>query len=263
MAAEEEFDPYGDARMTVIEHLHELRRRVVWAAAGIVLAFIVSWTFVEDIFNFLMMPLQLAAQEEALAQMHHKDLAEPFFVLLKTAMFSAVFFSTPWLLLQAWTFVAPALYPKEKKYAIPFTILATGFFVLGASFCFFVVLPFGYEFLLSFSLDVSQPELMMNEYLGLTTRLVLAFGAVFEMPVVAMLLSAIGILTHRHLLKFWRYSVVLSFVIAAMLTPPDILTQTLMAVPLIVLYFVSVGVAWFFTTRREKRLAAELAEMGE
>lgn len=261
LEGEETIDPLAEARMSVFEHLAELRRRVGWATLGVFVMFIFAWTWVEPLFEFLLQPLRLATDDATLAQMHHRDLAEPFFVLLKTAMFSSVFFGAPWIMLQMWLFIAPALYDNEKKLALPFTFMATLFFYSGAAFCFYVVMPLGYEFLLQFSMDVSQPELMMNEYLGLTTKFVLAFGFIFEMPVVAMFLSGIGVLTHRHLLKYWRYSIVVAFIIGAILTPPDPVTQTLMAVPLVVLYFISVGVAWIFTTQREKRVAAEEAAL--
>lgn len=260
MTEEVPLDLQAEARMTVLEHLAELRRRVMWALVGLVVGFCISWAWVEPIFDYLLEPLRSATADQTLSEMHHKDLAEPFFVLLKTAIFSAIFLGAPWLLLQVWLFIAPALYDNEKKLGIPFAILAAIFFYAGASFCFFLVMPYGYRFLLDFSLEVSQPELMMNEYLALTTKLILGFGFIFEMPVFSMFLSGIGVLTHRHLLKFWRYSVVIAFIIAAMLTPPDVVTQTMMAVPLVFLYFVSVGVAWFFTTRREKAAAAALAE---
>jgi sec-independent protein translocase protein TatC len=252
-------DPYAEARMTVLEHLSELRRRVTYALIACVIGFAISWIFVEVIFDWLMIPLQKASADAQLAEMHHKDLAEPFFVLLKTAIFAGVFLAAPAILYQIWAFIAPGLYDHEKKMAVPFIVLATLFFVGGASFCFFLVMPYGYEFLLDFSSPVSKPELMMNEYLALTTKLLLGFGFIFEMPVFSMFLSGIGVLTHRHLLKFWRYSVVIAFIIAAMLTPPDVVTQTMMAGPLVFLYFVSVGVAWFFTTRREKREAEQAA----
>lgn len=247
--------------MTVFEHLAELRRRVGWALFGVVVGFCISWAWVEPIFDYLLEPLRTATSDATLSEMHHKDLAEPFFVLLKTAIFSGVFLAAPWILLQIWLFVAPALYDKEKKVAFPFTILAALFFYGGASFCFYLVMPYGYEFLLNFSLEVSKPELMMNEYLGLTTKLILGFGFIFEMPVFSMFLSAMGVLTHRHLLKFWRYAIVISFILAAMLTPPDVVTQTMMAVPLVFLYFVSVLVAWFFTARREKAAALEASAL--
>ena len=263
LETDEAVDPMDEARMSVIEHLTELRRRVGWALGGVFVVFCLSYTVIDPVFEFLLTPLQAATHDASLAQMHHKDLAEPFFVLLKTAIFSGVFFGAPWILLQIWLFVAPALYSHEKKHAIGFTLMATLFFYLGASFCFFIVMPYGFEFLLSIGDEISEPQLMMNEYLAITTKLILAFGFVFEMPVIAMFLSAIGLLTHRHMLKFWRYSVVLAFVLAAVLTPPDVATQTMMAIPLVVLYFISIGVAWFFTTRREAREAAELAAMGE
>ncbi len=255
-------DPLAEARMTVFEHLAELRRRVGWTLVGLVFTFGVSWIVVEPIFEYLLEPLRAATADQSLAQMHHKDLAEPFFVLLKTAIFSAVFLGAPWILLQIWLFVAPALYDSEKKLAFPFTLIAALFFYGGAAFCFYLVMPYGYKFLLDFSLEVSKPELMMNEYLALTTKLILGFGFIFEMPVFSMFLSSIGVLTHHHLIKFWRYAIVLAFIIAAMLTPPDVVTQTMMAVPLVFLYGVSVIVAWGFTTQREKRAAAELAAEG-
>lgn len=259
MTEEAELDPQVEARMTVLEHLRELRKRLMWTLFGLIVTFAISWAWIEPVFDYLLEPLRSATEDQTLSQMHHKDLAEPFFVLLKTAIFSAVFLGAPWILLQIWLFIAPALYDNEKKLALPFTFLAGIFFYLGTSFCFFLVMPYGYKFLLEFSAGVSQPELMMNEYLALTTKLILGFGFIFEMPVFSMFLSGIGVLTHHHLLKFWRYSVVIAFIISAMLTPPDVVTQTMMAVPLVFLYFVSVLVAWFFTTRREKAAALALA----
>jgi sec-independent protein translocase protein TatC len=178
-------------------------------------------------------------------------------VLLKTALFGGVFLSVPFILYQMWLFIGPGLYDHEKKAVIPFVMLSYVFFLMGAAFSFWVVLPKGYEFLLTFSLPISQPELMMSEYLAITTKLVIGFGVIFQLPVVIMFLSSIGIVTHRHLLKFWRYAVVISFIVAAILTPPDVVTQVLMAVPLSILYFLSIGVAWYFTTKRERRAALE------
>lgn len=252
-----EQDPYHDARMSVLEHLAELRTRVIKALIAFCVGFAIAWTWVEHLFAWLQRPLQLAAPEAALAQMHHKDLSEPFFVLLKTALFGGLFISVPVILYQIWQFIAPGLYDHEKKAVMPFVALSYLFFLGGSSFCFWVVLPQGYEFLLNFSADISQPELMMSEYLAITTKLIIGFGVIFQLPVVAMFLSRLGILTHRHLLKFWRYAVVLSFIVAAILTPPDVVTQVLMAIPLCILYFLSIGVAWYFTTQREKRAALE------
>lgn len=257
MVGEPQLDPYAEARMTVLEHLSELRSRVVKCLIAVAIGFGIAWIFVEPLFNILLMPLQAAAPElgAELVDMHHKDIAEPFFVLLKTAIFAGVFMSAPVILYQIWAFIAPGLYPEEQSMAIPFVILSTLFFVGGASFCFFMVMPLGFEFLLKFSLAVSTPELMMNEYLSLATKLLLGFGFVFEMPVFAMFLARIGVITHVHLLNGWRYAMVGAFIIAAMLTPPDVITQVMMAVPLVILYFVSVAVAYYFTKQREKKAA--------
>lgn len=249
-----------DARMTVLEHLRELRQRIIYAFIAFGIAAAASWFWAEPLFGYLLLPLKEAAPDIEMAQMHHMDLAEPFFVLLKTSLFSGAFLSAPIILYQIYAFIAPGLYDHEKKAALPFLFLATIFFTAGASFCFFLVMPLGYEFLLKFSAGVSSPELRINEYLALTSKLLLGFGAIFELPVFAMFLARIGVITHRTLLRYWRYAIVLSFVIAAMLTPPDIVTQSMMAGPLIILYFVSIGVAWYFTTRREKRQAKEAAD---
>lgn len=244
-----------EAQMSFLDHLAELRRRIVYGLIAIAIGFGICWFWITDIFLWLLLPLQIAAPEMDLAQMHHKDLAEPFFTLLKLGIVGGIFVGSPVLLFNIWKFIAPGLYPNEKKFVAPFVVMATFFFFLGASFCYFIVIPFGYRFLLDFSLQVSQPTLMMSEYMSLTLKLLLGFGIVFEMPVVSMFLSGVGIITHRTLLKHWRVAVVLSFIVAAMLTPPDVVTQAMMAGPLIVLYAISVAIAFFFTKRRERQLA--------
>lgn len=257
MGAEPQVDPYAEARMSVLDHLAELRTCVIRSFFALTIGFAISWIWVESIFDFLLLPLRDAATEIDFAQMHHKDLAEPFFVLLKTAFFSGFFVALPVIVYQVWSFISPGLYNHEKRAALPFIFISTVLFLIGSAFCFYLVMPLGYEFLLDFSADISEPELMMNEYLAITTKLIIGFGIVFQMPVFAMFFSSIGVLTHRHLLKFWRYAIVLSFVVAAFFTPPDVITQSLMAGPIILLYFISIGVAWYFTTRRERRAAKD------
>lgn len=259
MDVSEQVDPYADARMTVLDHLKELRLRVIRSLIAVAVGFAVSWTWVESLFDLLLEPLRRAAPHVELAEMHHKDLAEPFFVLLKTAIFSGIFISVPFILYQLWLFIAPGLFDSEKKAALPLVVFSTFFFVLGSAFCYFVVMPEGYGFLLRFSDSVSTPQLMMTEYLAITTKLLLGFGLVFQLPVFSMFFAQVGVLTHHHLIKFWRYSIVVAFVVAAMLTPPDVVTQLLMAGPLCILYFISIGVAWYFTRQRERRLAKEEA----
>lgn len=246
-----------DVRMSFLSHLGELRRRVVFSLAGVLVAFLICWAFKYTLFDFLQQPLILAAPEMQDAQLHQKDLAEVFFTLLKTCLLAAVFVASPIILYNIWKFVAPGLYPNEKRAAIPFMTLGTLFFFLGASFCYYLVIPLGYGFLYEFSAPVADPTLMIDEYFALTTKLLLAFGLVFELPVATLFLSGVGLLTHRTLIKQWRIAVVIAFILAAMLTPPDVITQVMLAGPMLVLYLISVVIAYVLTTRREKRLKAE------
>lgn len=243
----------ADVRMSFLEHLGELRRRVVFSLIAVVIAFGICWLFVFDIFEFLKQPLVIAAPEAHQANLHQLDLAEVFFTLLKTAILAAVFVASPAVLYQIWKFVAPGLYPNEKRAVIPFILMGTVFFFLGAAFCYYIVIPLGYGFLFEFSADIADPVLTIEHYFSLTIKLLLAFGIVFELPVATYFLSAVGIVTHHTLIKQWRIAVVVAFVLAAMLTPPDVLTQALLAGPMILLYGFSIGIAWFQTRRRERK----------
>lgn len=245
--------------MSLFEHLGELRKRLIYCVIAVVIGSIVSWTWRNELFLFILEPLNQAAPTAEMAKVHYKELTEPFFVLLKTAVTGGIFLGLPVILWQIWGFVAPGLYKHERRVAVPFVFVATLFFLFGSGFCYFFVMPVGFAFLFKFSDPVSTPTIMMQEHYGFALKLLLAFGAVFEMPVIAMFLSAIGVITHRTLIKYWRYSVIGSFVFAALLTPPDVGTQLAMAVPLVFLYGLSIIVAWFFTASREKkqRIAAE------
>lgn len=263
---EQRQEALDEARMSIIEHLGELRTRLIRVIIAVFIGVIVCWFFVGEIFDFLLQPLQLAVPEGRIdtGNIHHKDLAEPFFAMLKTAVLAGIFATTPFSLYQLWKFISPALYKHEKRVAIPFVVMGTAFFFGGAAFCYYVVLPFGYNFLLIFGLEIaSEPQLMIAEYLTLTTKLLLVFGVVFEMPVIAMFLSALGVIDHNTLLRHWRAAIIGSFVLGAFLTPADPMTQMLLAGPLTILYFLSVGVAWIFATRRAKRDAAKMEEIEE
>lgn len=249
-----------EVRMSFLSHLAELRRRVIYSLIAVVIAFAVCWTFRIEIFEFLKEPLVIAAPEAGLADLHQRDLAEVFFTLLKSSLLASVFLASPVILFQIWRFIAPGLYPNEKKAVLPFMTLGTFFFFLGAAFCYYLVIPLGYSFLYEFSADLAEPTLMIQEYFALTTKLLLAFGIVFELPVATLFLSGVGIITHRVLIKQWRVAVVAAFILAAMLTPPDIITQVMLAGPMIVLYGLSILIAYSQTTRRERRAALEAAE---
>ncbi len=255
-----------EARMSIMEHLAELRTRLIYSIIAIFVGVIVCWFFVDQIFGFLLQPLQDAVPDGKLelANIHHKDLAEPIFAMLKTALIGGIFGTSPFLMFQLWKFISPGLYKHEKRMAIPFVLLGTIFFFGGAAFCYYLVMPMGYNFLLTFGLEVSsEPQLMMSEYLTLTTKLLLVFGLVFELPVVSMFLSALGVIDHNTLLRHWRGAVIGSFVAGAFLTPADPMTQLLLAVPLTVLYFISVGVAWVFARRRAEKNEEVMEQLEE
>ena len=244
-------DSLDEARMGILEHIAELRTRVVYSIIWLAIGFVVAWFWHDFLFQILLVPLEEGAPRAQAAQMHHKDLAEPIFVFLKVSFLAGAFIAAPGILYNIWKFIAPGLYDSEKKLAVPFVLLGTLFFFAGASFCYFIVLPFGYNFLLDFSASVSEPQLMMAEYFAITTKLLLGFGVIFELPVFSMFLTLIGVITHKTLLRFWRYAIVIAFLMAALFTPPDIVTQAMMAGPLIVLYGLSVLVAWIFSSTDE------------
>lgn len=266
MSAEEplsrsEVEGLDDLRMGFLEHLGELRRRVIYSLIAVFAAFLVAWAFKFEIFEFLKAPLVLAASNPEMATLHQQDMVEVFFTLLKASLLVAFFAASPVVFYHIWKFIAPGLYPNEKRAALPFIVLGSFFFFLGASFCYYLVIPLGYEFLFDFSEQAAEPVLMIERYFALTTKLLLAFGVVFELPVVTMFLSAVGLITHRELIKQWRIAVVVAFVIAAMLTPPDVITQVMLAGPMLVLYLLSIGIAYVLTRRREKREAAKLEKI--
>lgn len=246
-------DPIEESRASLVEHLTELRKRLVISLIAVGVGFGISWTWVNEIFLLLVRPLSLAAPDNPeVAEIHFRGLADPFFVLLKTAGFSGVVLAVPVILWQIWQFIAPGLYANERRVALPFVFVGTLFFLLGGTFCYFIILPFGYGALLRFGQEVATPELMMQEYLGLTTKLLLAFGIIFEMPLVTTMLARLGIVTHTMMLQVWRYALVACFIIGAMLTPPDVISQLLLAGPMMVLYFISVGCAYVFGKKPEE-----------
>jgi sec-independent protein translocase protein TatC len=245
-------DEMRDGEMSLMEHLADLRIRIIYSAAWFLVGCIIAWNFRETLFLFMKAPLELGADSADAATIHHKDLAEPFFVFLKITGVAGTFLALPGILYNVWKFIAPGLYKDEKRLAIPFVIMATGFFVGGAAFCYYMVLPFGYNVLLEFAAGVSSPQLMMQEYFQITSKLLLGFGLIFELPVFSMFFSALGVITHRTLLQYWRFAMVGAFLMAAIFTPPDILTQLMMAGPLVILYGLSIAIAWFFTRRNAR-----------
>jgi sec-independent protein translocase protein TatC len=236
--------PESDARMPLTAHLEELRWRIVRALVAVGLAFAVCWWFAEGLFGVLIRPLAALRPEEGLVI--GTGLTEAFFTKLKVSFIAAVFVASPVLFFQAWRFVAPGLYESEKRLAIPFAAAASAFFVLGAVFCYALVFPVAFRFFLQEYASIGVgPAIRISEYLSFAARMLLAFGLTFELPVVTFFLARLGLVTHRHLLRWGRYAVLAIFVLAAVLTPgPDVASQLLMAIPLLVLYGVSILIAF-------------------
>ncbi len=236
-----------DAKMPLTAHLEELRRRLIYALLAIGAAFILVYNFSDVLFAFLTRPL-LALQAAGPVELIGTGVTEAFFTKLKVSFIAALFVASPVIFYQGWMFVAPGLYDDEKRYARPFVVFATLFFILGAGFCYRIVLPVGYRFFLEeFATIGVSPSIRISEYLSFTSRMLLAFGATFELPVVTFFLARMGVVTHQTMIRYLRYAILFIFILAAVLTPgPDIASQMLMAGPLLILYALSIGVAYFF-----------------
>ena len=223
-------------------HLVELRKRLIICAFVLVLFFAICFGFWEEILQFMTAPLKdaLPKQGNAIITTH---VAEAFLTYMKVAFFAGFIFSMPVIFWQAWLFVAPGLYDNEKRYVMPFVFSATVMFLIGASFCYYIVIPMAYHFLLNFgsSLFVAMPKI--SEYVGFFAKFIVAFGLSFELPVVTFFLAKIGLVTDRTLSDSFAYAVVAIFVFAAIMTPPDILSQFLLAIPLVILYGISILIA--------------------
>jgi len=222
-------------------HLVELRKRLGISVAVLFVAFFACFSFWEPILSIMIAPL-----EEVLPENSHvifTKLQEPFFTALKVSFFTAFILSLPIIFWQFWLFIAPGLYENEKKLVIPFVTFATLMFLMGASFCYYVVVPLGFEFLINFGSQLFQALPSIGEYVSFFTKLLFGFGLAFELPVITFFFAKLGFVTDKSLIGFFRYAIIIIFLVAALLTPPDLLTQFLMAGPLIILYGVSILVA--------------------
>ncbi|HEU4728767.1 MAG TPA: twin-arginine translocase subunit TatC [Kofleriaceae bacterium] len=267
-------------RMPFLSHLAELRDRVRNAALCFMAAFLICWGFADRIFAWLREPLfDIWAQHsgpgiEMLVKLHilppgedwgrprliYTGLTQPFWVNMSVALWAGIFVASPFIFYQLWRFIAPGLYKRERKITISFATLSAVFFVAGALFCFYFALPALFRYMLHYNSQDLESLPNIQDYLDLTRDSMLAFGAIFEMPLLIYFLAMVGLVTHRGLWKFSRWFVVLAFVIGAVLTPgPDVVSQFLMAMPMIVLYNISILFAWRVTVRRERAEAEQRA----
>ncbi len=242
-------DQPTDEKMPLTAHLEELRTRLIRSLVAVGVCFGISYAFKEKLFWIVARPLLEVLPQGSF--MIFTGLPEAFFTYLKISFFAGLFFASPFVLYQIWKFISPGLYPREKKYVVPFVITSTLLFIAGVSFAYFIVLPPAYRFFVDFSTDFFRPMFTLKEYLSLTLKLLLAFGIVFEIPVFLFFMTKIGLVNSRTLARKRKYAILIIFIAAAILTPtPDAFTQILMALPMMVLYEVGILVSkWGERTR--------------
>lgn len=245
-----------DNEMPLSSHLEELRYRLVRAVVVVFVLAVVCFAFSEVLFAFLTEPLRTNFENP---QLIGTGVAEGFLVKLKVALIGGIIFGAPYCFYETWRFVAPGLHESERGLAVPFVAASSFFFFVGISFCFYVVLPFAFRFFESQFISIAvTPTIRIGEYLSFVTKLLLVFGVIFELPVGTYFLARLGIVSSTFLIEKARISIVLIFVTAAVLTPPDIATQVLLAVPLIVLYGMCIGIARFVERPREEEEEEEV-----
>ena len=246
------------ARMSFLEHLEELRTRILRAFYGLLAVYFGCIAFAPDLLRIVLVPFRTAAElvqtptGEALKIINTKPLEQFSVVYIYVPLLAAVFIGSPWLTYQAWQFIAPGLYRKEKRWALPFIFTTATLFVLGGVFCYFVALPTALHFLLTVVIDDVVPYIAIGEYLYLFMLLEIGLGLVFQLPVLIFFFTLMRLTSPRFLLRNVKYAVLIMFIIAAIITPTgDPLTMTLFAGPMILLYFVGIGASWLLVLRRE------------
>jgi sec-independent protein translocase protein TatC len=253
--------------MSFLGHLGDLRKKITVSLIATCVTFMVSFNYSEQLLESLMFPLRYTLDFSVTKmymyfipqdKLHNTKLvflapAEGFWMNMKIAMVAALILALPVIFQQLWSFISPGLHGKEKKYVVPFVLTATGLFLVGGAFCFFIVLPFAMGFLLTYKVgDFMMPLLSVGQYVDFCLKFILAFGAVFELPIIILFATRMGLITTQTLAKNRRYAVLIAFIVAAILTPtPDIFNQTLMAVPMIILYEVGIIAARVFVRRKD------------
>jgi len=240
-----------DEQLPLTKHLEELRKRLIIAAVAWFVAFLACYGFAEQMFQFISAPVRRALPEGS--SLVFINATEPFFTYLKIGALAALLVSLPVIFWQLWAFVAPGLYNHEKKYIFPFVIASSLCFGIGTYFGFFFVFPTIFTFLVTFGTSSGEINAMlsMGAYLALSSKLLLAFGLVFELPIVIFFLARMGVVDYAWLAKNRKFALLAGFIIGAILTPPDVFSQTALAIPFILLYEVGIWVARFFGKKKE------------
>jgi sec-independent protein translocase protein TatC len=254
---EEDDDDDGMLRMSFLEHLEELRRRIIAILIGVGIAFAVTLIFAPEMWKAVSEPaaaaLKALGYAPTLKQLSPMDAFQ--IIYMKLPLLAAVFLSSPWVIWQVWSFVAPGLYKKEKRFAAPVILSTAGLFVLGGMFAYFIAFRFGLEFLLGIGKDINvEPTINMVDYFDLFVNVTLGIGVVFELPIVIFFLALLRIVTAKFLIEHSRYAILIIVILAAVITPtPDVFNLMLFAVPMVGLYFVGVFAAYLLQLRRDEK----------
>ncbi len=245
-----------DERAPFLEHLEELRGRLIYSLAGIGVGFFLSYWKIREIFSFVSLPLQGAMKEDSAIVMIR--MTEGFLTYLKLAFYSGLVLASPLVIYQVWAFVSPGLYRHEKRYILPLVFVSTVLFAVGVVFSYTVVLPFGIRYLLEFVGEDIQATLSMSSYVSFACLFMVMFGVVFQLPLVMLVLNRLGIVDARRLARNRKYMILLCFLAGALLTPPDIISQTLMAVPVLLLFEISILAVRVADMTRKKKAGSDV-----
>ncbi len=241
--------------MTFLEHLEDLRKRLFYSFVALFIGFIPGWIFSKELYAILARPVTRYLPEGT--KLAFTTLTAPFMLYMKTAFLASIFFMSPFVFLQLWYFIAPGLYQKEKKYVVPFVLMTTFFFSLGALFGYFIVFPWACRFFLQLGQDF-QAVITVDQYFGFALKVLLGIALVFELPTLIFFLAKMGLVTARWMIHNFKYAVLAVFVIAAVITPtPDIITQSIVAIPMLALYGLSILIALAVGRGKEKRRRSE------
>jgi sec-independent protein translocase protein TatC len=256
---DDELDPESNddgsgGKMSFLEHLDELRKRIIWALVAIVAGFGIACLFLNPLFNFIMGPMTAALPKGQ--TLIYTEPTEALMLYLKMAVLAGLLIASPGVMSQVWLFVAPGLYAHEKKMAIPFVVMSSFFFILGSAFSHYLVFPLTWKFFLSFSSKDLTFMPRIEPAFGLYVKLLLTFGLIFQMPTIVLFLARMGVITAKFLLKNFKYAILINFIIGAVLSPgTDPVGQVLLAGPMCLLYIISIGLAWMFGKKRTPVLA--------
>ena len=258
-------DDVESSKMPLIEHLIELRNRLLWSIGALVVGFVLCYLVAEEMYRFLVQPLADLMEGQPGRRMIYTALHEAFFTQLKVAFFGSVCLTFPIVAGQLWAFIAPGLYKKERRAFLPFLLATPILFVMGAALVYYLIFPLAWQFFMSFETAGTEGTLAIvmepkvNEYLSLVMKLIFAFGLSFQLPVVLMLMARAGMVTSKGLAEKRKYAVVLTFATAALLTPPDIISQIGLGIPILLLYEISIlGTKLVEKKRAEREVADEI-----